>query len=246
MTIVFENQDYAKVIRDPYFGSVLPQAGMLLSDMNGEMHPSQPNYLAMISGSTHRVFYDFNVDIEGKTIVDLLDERNLSWKSYQESWPGDCFSGGSRDSYVRKHNPFISFNSIRNNATRCNMIVDASVLYSDMQADSLPNYMFVTPDMNNDGHDTGLEYASRWLQEFLEPKLKDPVFAKTLFFITFDESESYFGNHIYSILLGPGIVPGTIDDTKYNHYSFLATVEYLFGLGNLELNDSKATRMPIC
>jgi hypothetical protein len=64
MTIVLENEDASNVMKDDYFGVELPRKGLLLTNMNGVTHPSQPNYIAMISGSTHRVLADYKVDLK--------------------------------------------------------------------------------------------------------------------------------------------------------------------------------------
>ncbi len=60
----------------------------------------------------------------------------------------------------------------------------------------------------------------------------------------FDETENYFSNNqVYSVLLGdavPASAHGTTDNTAYNHYSQLATVENNWSLGNLGLNDASA------
>ena len=41
------------------------------------------------------------------------------------------------------------------------------------------------------------------------------------------------GNTALAIIVGAGITPGTVDDTVYDHYSMLRTLEDLFGLGHL-------------
>lgn len=41
------------------------------------------------------------------------------------------------------------------------------------------------------------------------------------------------GGRIGAVLLSPCIEPGTVDETPYNHYSMLRSVEDLFGLGHL-------------
>jgi hypothetical protein len=62
--------------------------------------------------------------------------------------------------------------------------------------------------------------------------------------IAFDETESYTSdNQVFSVLLGdavPASSQGTTDDTAYNHYSQMATVENNWSLGNLGLNDATA------
>ena len=60
----------------------------------------------------------------------------------------------------------------------------------------------------------------------------------------FDETASYTSNNqVFSVLLGdavPASAQGTTDDTAYNHYSQMATVENNWDLGDLGLGDASA------
>ncbi|KAI8803690.1 phosphoesterase family-domain-containing protein [Cladochytrium replicatum] len=252
MTIVLENEDASNVLADPYIGKTLPAKGYLLTNSFGVAHPSQPNYIASIAGDTLGVSGDSNVNLAQTNIVDLLEAKKFTWKSYQENYPSaGCNTAatyGGSGKYARKHNPFISFKNIQNNATRCANIVPNSQLDIDAAAGKLPDYMYYTPNLMNDGHDTTLQYSSNWLKGFLEPKLADPAYANTLFYITYDESECFLfcQNKIYSILVGKGIKgAGLTDNTKYDHYSFLATWEKAFDIGNLGRKDASATTVPL-
>jgi hypothetical protein len=141
---------------------------------------------------------------------------------------------------MRKHNPFISFTTISKNSSRCAKIVPSTKLSHDILEMKVPQYVFYTPNMNNDGHDTGVSYASKWLKGFLEPMLTNSYFAKTIFLITFDENNGSSGNHIYSLLIGGGVMANTKDSTKYTHYSQLKTLQTRWGLSNLGKNDVTA------
>ncbi len=46
--------------------------------------------------------------------------------------PGNCDASTSVGTYYRKHNPLISFDSVRNNATRCAKIVNSDQLDKDL------------------------------------------------------------------------------------------------------------------
>ena len=62
----------------------------------------------------------------------------------------------------------------------------------------------------------------------------------------FDETERYYiPNIVFSVLLGDAVPDSkwdTKDDTKYDHYSMLATVESNWDLGDLGLNDGGARK----
>ncbi|KAF9998848.1 hypothetical protein BGZ79_007481 [Entomortierella chlamydospora] len=219
--IFLENTDYALASTDSYFQALIPQ-GILLDNYHGLAHPSQPNYIASIGGSTHSVTSDstYNLSPSYSTIVDLLEAKQLTWKTYQENIPSVCYTGSSSSSlYYRKHNPFVSYGSIYKNSTRCKNVVSATQFTTDVNNGALPNYSFYTPNIKNDGHDT----------------------TNTLVVVTFDEAEDYSDttNHVLALLLGDAVngTANTVDSTYYTHYSLISTVENNWGLGNLNLGD---------
>jgi phospholipase C len=169
-----------------------------------------------------------------------MEPRGLTWKAYQENYPGKCFDEFQHDMlYVRIHNPFIIFDNIRNNNQRCSNIVNSDQLYTDIQNDELPNLMYYTPNLNNDGHDTGLEYANNYLSKMLPRLLNDNRFMdnRTLVFITFDEDDYFHDNGVYTMLIGSMIHQGVVDETLYSHYSLLRTIEDNWNLGTLGRNE---------
>lgn len=85
--------------------------GITLTNYLAITHPSQPNYVAAVGGSTHLVLLDtfWRLGSDVKTIVDLLEAGGISWSEYQEDSPYSGFEGnyvnqktGAND-YVRKH-----------------------------------------------------------------------------------------------------------------------------------------------
>ena len=54
--VMMENRNYPLVVGSddaPYFNQTLIPQGVLLTNMHAIRHPSEPNYLALFSGSTH-------------------------------------------------------------------------------------------------------------------------------------------------------------------------------------------------
>ncbi|ORZ02466.1 phosphoesterase family-domain-containing protein [Syncephalastrum racemosum] len=244
--IVFENKDYSTAMKDKYL-KTLPQRhnGVLLTNYRGTSHPSQPNYIAMTSGSTKGTKEDDESNIKRKNIVDLLEAKNISWKSYQEDYPGGCNKEMDIDNYARKHNPFMSYTNVQKNKKRCAKIVNAKELDKDIKKGQVPQYVFYTPDIRNDAHDTKLSYGTRWLKKFLEPKLKDAhLTKKTMFVVTFDEDDSNTKkNQVYTALFGPDFKRSSKsrkDHKKYDHYSLLKTIEDNWDLGDLGQKDKDA------
>jgi Phosphoesterase family len=90
--IILENTDYSSAIADPNLKS-FASSGVLFSNWDAIGHPSQPNYIAITSGSTNGVTSDSTITINVKNVADLLEAKGLTWKDYQENWPGNCFTG---------------------------------------------------------------------------------------------------------------------------------------------------------
>jgi hypothetical protein len=241
--LILENQPYVDVIRNDLFKK-LAERGTLLTNYRAVAHPSQPNYLAITSGNDWGVS-DGPVNINTRNIVDLLEAKGLSWKAYAEDYPtpgsSQCFTNESAGGlYYRKHVPFVSYDNVRTNAARCQKIVDGKQLDVDIQNNAVPHFSFYTPNINNDGHNTGLGYAARWITTFLGPRLHENNFVEgTLFVVTFDEDDYAHDNHVYTLLLGPMVDPNAYDSTHYDHYSLLRTIESNWELGNLGRNDTR-------
>ncbi|KAH7921158.1 hypothetical protein BV22DRAFT_1038992 [Leucogyrophana mollusca] len=253
--IWLENTDFASAASQAVFQNLSTQ-GITLSSYYGVTHTSEPNYLAAGGGDFWGLYDD---DFEAvpnniSTIVDLLDQKSISWSAYQENMPTDGYGGYNYTNqadgytyYVRKHNPLIIYDSVSQNTTRTGRIRNFNDFAVDLGNNSLSQWVFVTPNLRNDGHDTDVAYAAEWLNYWLVPLLEDPNFNtdRTLILLTFDENETYtINNQVYSILLG-GIIPAalknTTDSTFYTHYSTLTTVEANWDLGNLGRQDTNKT-----
>lgn len=249
VVVVLENRNLADVQAHPYFAS-LAARGRLLTNYLTIANPSQPNYVALNFGDTMGVTSNAVVNIPGRNIVDLLEESGVSWRTYHEDYPGNCSpveraGGASGIDYARKHNAFISSDTVRNNAARCAKIVNALAFEADIAAGTVPRYSVFVPDKDNSSHDTSIAYAANWLQEWLEPKLTNPSLADVLWVVTWDEGEDNGPVPISTILIGPGVQAGTTDGAQYTHYSLLRTVQQFFGLGTLGRNDATAPVIPL-
>ncbi|ORE03072.1 phosphoesterase-domain-containing protein, partial [Rhizopus microsporus var. microsporus] len=247
LQIWFENQDFEDVAKVPGFTDLAKQ-GILLDNFNAITHPSEPNYVCAGGGDNFGIDNDdyYNIPANVTTIYDLLENKGLTWKVYQENIPSVGYTGYKSGTYVRKHNPAVIFDSVGLNKTRLQNIVGGDQFVKDIASGDLPNWMFYTPDMNDDAHDTNASFAGEWLSKFYKSTLNNKEFLKkTLILITFDENKSTKTkrNRVWSLLMGdiPKKLRGTVDSTFYSHFSTLNTVELNWELGSLGRQDTNKT-----
>lgn len=234
--IVFENKDYADVmtpVNAPYLTSLAAQYG-LASNYSAVAHPSQPNYLALFSGSTHDVRDDKVHDLDGHTIADEVSAAGLSWRLYAENVPPQCYAGATakdgpdgQGTYARKHNPAISFRSISTDPRACQNIMSFS------QFDpGAANYSMIVPNLCHDMHDCSVAEGDAWLKGFLPRVLDSPAFTDGgVVFITFDEAKGHTEpNRVSTIVLSADGPRGATSNHAYDHYSLLRTIQDLLGL----------------
>ncbi len=239
--VVFENTNYAKALVQPNFKK-LTTYGVLFTNLTAEVHPSQGNYIAMVAGSKLGVTNDNVVDLNETHIGDLLEKAGMKWKTYAENYPGNCFTGKSSGSYYRKHVPFMSFANVSQNSARCLNIEDETKFFDDYNRGSLPEFSMYIPNIKNDGHDTGVDFAGNWMEKTFGKIFSSPEkLGDVLFIVTFDESSLLSpNNQIFTVLLGANIKPGSQNNQAVNHPALLKMIEDEFGTGDLGRDDAKA------
>jgi hypothetical protein len=152
------------------------------TQMYAERHPSEPNYIAMIGGDTFGVSDDDSwYCVPGSTrpnckgsdrpnfVPHLLDQpslatqlraKGLAWRSYQEDIPAPgslevispATAAASPALYASKHNGFVNFASVHNDANIADELVGFDRLRSDLAAGAVPAFSFIVPNQCNDMH----------------------------------------------------------------------------------------------
>ncbi|HEY1951463.1 MAG TPA: alkaline phosphatase family protein [Gemmatimonadaceae bacterium] len=258
VVVVMENEGAQQALADPNVAALVKQ-GAWFNNYHALSHPSQPNYLALIAGSTFGIDHDHTpAPIREPSIVERLEAKGLTWKAYAEDYPGGCYLGSAAgkgyltpkatptELYARKHVPFLAFAAIQGNPRRCSRVVNAREFMLDARAGALPNYAFYSPNMFNDGHDTPLETSTIWLRKFVDSLRGTAGMRKrTLLMITWDEGggDDLRSNRVLAIVLGNGIVPGRYSE-RLTHYSLLRTIEDNFGLQPVADGDANADPLP--
>ena len=227
MVIMEENRNRNEVIgasNMPYLNSLASQYTDTTS-WEGIGHPSEPNYVAIISGSTQGVTDDGVHELGSRpNLAAQLTSAGVPWKGYEEGMPKAGYLGEQSGEYVRKHNPFADFS----NANGPN-VVPASQFAPDLAEGKLPPFVWYTPNLINDGHD-GTNANVNSSLESIVPSVKASSWYKAggIIIVTWDESATE--PNVIATVVVSGSGSGMSSTARGNHYGTLAAIENLYGL----------------
>lgn len=281
------NQIIGNTADAPYLNQLASSYGTA-TQYYGVTHPSLPNYLAAISGSFQGIWDDCSAGADvtcapqaftssltsseytsatnqphmfnGQTIVDQLEAHHMTWKAYMQSMPSAGYTGESYASlYAQKHDPFMYFSSIRNNPTRMQQIVPFTQFALDMQSKTIPNFVWISPDVCNDMHgapacssyDGLIATGDNFVRSTVQTIMHSPAWKEgAAIVITWDENDEGSAGCCKSPTGANGTVLGganvplivvtsygsrhiVLNSMAYNHYSLLATIEHIWNIGCL-------------
>jgi phospholipase C len=232
-----------------YFGVTHPSEPNYVASIGGSFFNIQDDF----PYTTHT--------ITSPTLVNQLEASNLTWKTYQQALPFAGFTGTTFPSstialYASKHNPFINVASVQNSPSELAKMVPDTQLQADLATGDVPNFGYIVPDQCHDMHGitgvcpgsdptvfsnadayvgatvTALTHASFWER------------GNNAIVITWDEDDfsasnlgccdaNPGGGHVETIVITNHGPRGITDDTAFNHYSLLASIQKAFGLGCL-------------
>lgn len=241
-TIVLENKEYQTIVGNPHapYLNRLADTYAVATQYYGITHPSLPNYLALTGGSTFGISEDCTTCFQhASNLADQVEASGRSWKAYMENMPTSCYVGDSPDGlYMQKHDPFLYYNDIRLNRSRCaSHVLPFTQFSADLSSDKLPNYVWITPNMCHDMHDCSVAVGDAWLAQVVPGILQSPAFLHGgVLFITFDEGKTdtgccaAAGGQITTLVISPLAKKGLRSHTPETHYSLLHTIEEAWNL----------------
>jgi phosphatidylinositol-3-phosphatase len=220
--------------------------------------PSEPHYVLMEAGTN--VFADMTFGDDALADADPSALRStaaadhlvsqiratngrVTWMSYQEGMSektGACpVDSSSATHYGAKHNPFVFFQDVAGNPpSKTNEYCAAhhrpyAALAADMAREHLANYVFITPNLCHDMHDTcgsksRVRNGDDWLAVEL-PAIIDYVNAHDgVIFLAWDEGRET--RNIPFLAIGKQVKRGHAGAVAYDHRSIIKTVEEIFAL----------------
>lgn len=232
----------SKTMQDPTYDqnfAILKHYGATLTHLRVETPFSMANSILMIAGDTFGVGADLNPLLHQNHLGDLLEAQGLDWRVYAEDYPSLCFTGAQSHHYIRRNIPFLAFSNVAEDPKRCKKVTTAQTFANDLRLGKLPAFTMYVPNQLNNGHDTTIAYAGKWLTKNMGNFLYDAKDAgDTLFVVTFTKNGNAT-NHLYTVLIAPTIKPGVEVKSPTKHASILRMIEDELNLGNLGRADAE-------
>ncbi len=258
--VLEENHSYSNVIGSssmPYLNG-LASANGLATQYYADAHPSLPNYFMLTVGAGTSITGSEGDSYSGvvtqDNVVQAITAAGKTWKCYAESLPSVGYLGTDSGAYVQHHNPFVYFSDVQSSSTQASNVVPFTQLATDMANNSLPDYAFIVPNVNDDAHncpvgmatctsDQMLATADQWLSTNISPLLASLAFQNSLLIVVFDEAEDTDtengGGHVPAVIVSPLAKAGYQSTTLYQHESTLRLM--MEGLGVTDLPGAAAT-----
>ncbi|WP_246676509.1 alkaline phosphatase family protein [Mesorhizobium sp. B2-4-4] len=169
VVVIMENHSFEQIFNAPaaHYLRWLAKNGAVFDDSHAVAHPSQPNYLALFSGSTHGVRDDGVHQIAAPNLAARLRAAGKTFVGYVEVRS------------PRKHNPWESFTDAER--------AEKSLAAFPLDYASLPAVCFVIPNLRNDMHDGTIGQADAWLKAHLGTYANWSRKHNSLLIVTFDE-----------------------------------------------------------
>jgi hypothetical protein len=258
--VMEENHAFHQIIGSPNapYINELAKNGVLFTDSHGVGHPSQPNYLALFSGSMQGVNSDgclVGRQFKTPNLGAALIAKKLTFTGFAQTMPKEGFLGCTKgfhgitagNLYARKHTPWVNWIGTGENSIPVSASQPMTAFPKSF--DKLPTVAFVIPDMDHDMHNIGLagdaaaiRRGDKWLKNNLKDYAEWAKANNSLLIITYDEDDydNANGNKILTIFYGDKLKKGEYNE-HITHYVILHTIEVMYGLPS----DDKVSAAPI-
>jgi hypothetical protein len=241
LVVIEENHSYAQMRAGMPFLAGLSDTYGYATHWTAIGHPSEPNYLAIVGGSTFGITNDGPPQDQatriGKavSVFDLALRGGRTAATYAQSMPDNCRSSdypAGAPTYAVRHNPWVYFPAGRSSCRQHDQPLTAFA--RDAASNRLPDVGFLIPDLEHDAHDGTLTAADHWLRTTLQPVLasRDFVRGRLVVVVTADEDDKSSGNTVLTSVLTPALAHKVVD-APLTHYSLTRYLCQVLGLPNL-------------
>ncbi len=233
--IVMENHSLSSIQgHAPFLNALAKRCGSAIN-YHAISHPSLPNYLAMTSGSFHRIHSDCSpqrCSQPGPNIFSQLSRHGLRWRSYAESMPVAC-DMSTAGLFAARHVPAVYYTRVRpycRRQVRSLGRVGTGRMHRALHSGHAPAFMFVTPNLCNDMHSCPVASGDKWLRTWIAMIVASRTYrhGHTAILITFDEGSG--SNVVPLVVVSRYTRPHTVSHRLLSHYSLLRASERLLGM----------------
>jgi hypothetical protein len=244
VVVIEENHAFGQVIGNPDapFINKLAAQGALFTDSHGVAHPSQPNYLALFSGSTQDTTGDSAVrrtPLRTPNLGAALIAEGYTFAGYSEDLPDvGSLKATAHGGYARKHNPWSNWQAASPGLNQLAASANQPSKNFPSDFNKLPTVAFVVPNLYNDQHGDGfisnrtlIRDSDDWLKDNIGAYAQWAVTHNSLLIVTWDEDDNDDSpaNHIPTIMVGAQVKPGKYGQ-RIDHYGVLRMIEDFYGL----------------
>ena len=232
LVIVEENHSLAQMKAGmPYLYSLARNYGYA-TDYRAITHPSEPNYLAIATGSTHGVTTDAAPATNGFRSASVFGQalgHRRTATTYAESMPAPCTLTPS-GSYAVKHNPWAYVTNQRT-ACRAHDLPMAGHFPTDVRRGALPNVGLLVPNLCHDAHNCGLGTADAWLKKWLPTVFNGPDWkaGRLAVVVTADEDDDTSVNRVLTVVMNPQMTRHQVVSAPLSHYSLSRSMSRIAG-----------------
>jgi acid phosphatase len=241
LVVIIENHNARQMTQQMPYLRRLAHEYAYADNYTALRHPSLPNYLAILGGSTFAVRDDQGPAqhrLTGPSVFGAALSAGRSAKAYLDEMPERCALSDA-DTYAVRHNPWAYFVAERNACRRYDVRVDSArrgPLVSDIRTGRLPTIALLVPDTCNDAHDRGctLRRSDRWLEAWLPQVLAGPDFraGHLAVVVTADEDDHHLGNHVLTVVAAAEL-HGTVARGPLTHLSLSGFLSDVAGVPRL-------------
>ncbi len=237
MVVMMENKDYGQVVgkRDQPFTKSLAKDYGLATKSYAVGHPSLPNYLALVSGSTEGVTDDgppsSHSFASARTIADQLHAAGYTAEAFAEDLPENPAADSGY--YVVHHNPWEYFPDAPIT------VANATALTTALNSSRPPDFVWFTPNLIDDEHNGTVEQGDAFLATFV-PRVQATSWYRAggQIVIEWDESDNDDsginggdGGHIPTLVVSAvDKVTHPRDRTRVDTMGILRSIEWRYGL----------------
>src|SRR5947209_2326343 len=235
--VLMENHDLSDIYGPAPYMTQLADQYSFSQHWASITNPSQPNYIALIGGSTFGVSGDGNhPNLNHPTIVDIIENSGHTWNAIAEGSGSGCSINPDRG---EDHFPFLSYTTITGNPARCANLHSGSSADVVTALNAGTNFIWFTPNDGHNMHDNSVSSGDAWIQSWVPGLLTAMGTKKAALILMFDEAYTS-PPYIYMAFSGPATKLAYKSTASYSHYSLAKLLEDVWGGGSLGQGDVNA------